>query len=109
MEWYDWTKEFQDDKTTEDIPAKMHKVEETFTRIKIMATCGMVLNLILMISFVFSPIRTQGFFVFGSLACVIALAGSRIRADIRLATYRLMMEWQRNLAAEMRKSEAEDL
>ena len=109
MEWLDWTKDFQDETISEDIPAKMQKVEESFTKIKIIATCGMALNLVLMVAFVFSPIHTQGFFVFGSLACVVALAGSRIRADIRLAMYRLMLEWQRNLAAEMRKSEAEDL
>ena len=109
MEWYDWTKEFQDDNLTEDIPAKMQKAQAAWTTIKIMATCGMTLCLVLVIPFAFFPLPIQGVLVFGALACLIALAGSRIRLDIRLAMYHILMEWQKNLSAELRKSEAEDL
>lgn len=109
MEWYDWTKEFQDEKITEDIPAKMRQIEAKWKTIKLFFTCLMVFNLVMMIPFASSRVHIEGVFVFGSVVSVVALAGVRIRCDIRLAMYRIMLEWQRNISAELRKSEAEDL
>ncbi len=110
MKWYNWTKEFEDETITEDIPGKMRSEQATFATIQIVSTCGMILCLILAgISILSGPIRAEALFVGGAVACMIALAGSRIRLDIRLAMYQIMMEWRRNISGELRKSEAEDL
>lgn len=110
MNILNWTAEFQDVTIPKDIPAEMQRLKESFSKIQIAFTCGMVFCLILMVPLtLISTVRAEAMLGFSALACVVGLAGARIRTDIRLAMYRLMLEWQGNISAELRKSEAEDL
>lgn len=114
MELHDWTKEFREVERVEDIPAEMQRIVEKWTTIKYFFTGMMALCLALAapLAFVTNKAPVQGamaLLMFSALASLIGLAGARLRADIRLATLRLRLEWHRNITAELRKSEAEDL
>lgn len=109
MELHDWTKEFREVERVEEIPAEMQRIVEKWTTIKYAFTGMMVLCLVLMLPVSYLNPHVMGLLGYGALASMIGLAGARLRADIRLATLQLRLEWRRNIDAELRKSQAEDL